>query len=226
MMIIAPSILSADFGAMRSQVQEAEQAGCRLLHVDVMDGHFVPNITMGPDMVAMLSQAVNVPLDVHLMIEEPERFLSVFYEAGLQRKGSILTVHYEACPHIHRVISQIHRLGDGKVLAGCALNPGTPVSVLRDLLPDLDLVLIMTVDPGFGGQAAIESCLDKVRQVKEMADKLGQTVLIEVDGGIKLDNLERVQDADIVVMGSAVFNERGAGANLQAIQKKLENLAL
>ena len=148
MMIIAPSILSADFGAMRSQVQEAEQAGCRLLHVDVMDGHFVPNITMGPDMVAMLSQAVNVPLDVHLMIEEPERFLSVFYEAGLQRKGSILTVHYEACPHIHRVISQIHRLGDGKVLAGCALNPGTPVSVLRDLLPDLDLVLIMTVDPG------------------------------------------------------------------------------
>ena len=133
MMIIAPSILSADFGAMRSQVQEAEQAAAACC-MSMLWTAFCANITVGPDMVAMLSQAVNVPLDVHLMIEEPERFLSVFYEAGLQRKGSILTVHYEACPHIHRVISQIHRLGDGKVLAGCALNPGTPVSVLRDLL--------------------------------------------------------------------------------------------
>lgn len=223
MAMIAPSILAADFGNMRAQVQSVVEGGCQLLHLDIMDGHFVPNITMGPAMVEMLRKAVDIPFDVHLMIEEPERYLQDFYQAGVRGKGDIITVHWEACPHIHRTIEKIHRLGPG-ILAGCALNPGTPVSVLEDVIDDLDMVLIMSVDPGFGGQAAIPSCLRKVHKVRKMAQEHSKQLLIEVDGGIKLSNMDQVKEADILVMGSAIFNEQGAKANMIEAQKQAETL--
>lgn len=221
MAIIAPSILAADFGSLRSDVQSVVSGGCRLLHLDIMDGHFVPNISMGPAIVQMLRQAVDIPFDIHLMIEEPERYLTEFYRSGADVKGSILTVHWEACPHIHRTIAAIHRLGPD-ILAGCALNPGTPVSVLEALIDELDMVLIMSVDPGFGGQTAIPSCLKKVKEVRAMAERHGKKLLIEVDGGIKLQNMQQVADADILVMGSAVFNEVGAERNMAEAQSQLD----
>lgn len=220
---IAPSILAADFGNLREEVKSVTAGGCKLLHLDIMDGHFVPNLTIGPDVVRMLRRAVEIDFDIHLMIEEPEKYLEAFYEAAGKQKGTIITVHLEACPHIHRTIETIHRLGPG-VLAGCAINPGTPVSMLEDLIDDLDMVLIMSVDPGFGGQAAIPSALRKVAKVRKMAEEHGKELLIEVDGGIKLQNMQKVADADILVMGSAIFNEKGARSNMEAAQRQLEEL--
>lgn len=222
--IIAPSILTADFGNLREEIQNVVAGGCRLLHLDVMDGRFVPNITFGPSMVKMLRGAVHIPFDVHLMIEEPERYLAEFYQAGANMPGSILCVHYEACPHIHRTIETIHRLGP-EVLAGCAINPGTPVSALEAVIDDLDMVLIMSVDPGFGGQAAIPACLRKIQAVREMADRHGKRLLIEVDGGIKLSNMEQAVGADILVMGSAVFDGNDAKANMAKAQARFEELS-
>ena len=222
--IIAPSILTADFGNMREEVQSVVAAGCQLLHLDIMDGRFVPNITFGPTMVQMLRRAVDIPFDVHLMIEEPERHIADFYNAGADTPGSIICVHYEACPHIHRTIEKIHRLGP-EIMAGCAINPGTPVSALEALIEALDMVLVMSVDPGFGGQAAIPSCLRKVKEVRAMAEKHGKKLLIEVDGGIKLQNMDQVVDADILVMGSAVFDGKDAKANMAQAQKQFEELS-
>ena len=222
--IIAPSILTADFGNLREEVQSVVAGGCKLLHLDVMDGRFVPNITFGPNMVKMLRAAVSIPFDVHLMIEEPEKYIEEFYRAGANTPGSIICVHYEACPHIHRTIEKIHRLG-ANVLAGCAINPGTPVSVLESMIDDLDMVLIMSVDPGFGGQAAIPACLRKVAEVREMAKRHEKQILIEVDGGIKLGNMAQVVDADILVMGSAVFDGKDAKTNMMQAQSKFEELS-
>ncbi|MCI8633049.1 MAG: ribulose-phosphate 3-epimerase [Lachnospiraceae bacterium] len=221
---IAPSILAADFGNMRGEVQSVAAGGCELLHLDIMDGHFVPNITMGPAMIRMLRSAVDIDFDIHLMIENPELYLSEFYEAA-KGKGTtnILTVHWETCPHIHRTIEKIHSLGDD-VLAGCAINPGTPVNVLEAVLEELDMVLLMSVDPGFGGQAMIPSVSRKIAELRRMAARLGKQILIEVDGGVKLANMMQVAEADILVMGSAIFNAAGAKDNMQQAKRQFKQL--
>jgi ribulose-phosphate 3-epimerase len=200
--LIAPSLLSCDFSRIGEEIRAVELAGADLLHVDVMDGHFVPNITIGPPVVAAMKRASSVPLDVHLMITEPDRYLESFATAG----AAILTVHSEACVHLHRTIQTIKRLG---CLAGVSLNPATPVEVLTDILSELDLVLIMSVNPGFGGQSFIPSSLEKIRRLKTMALRAGlDRLLIEVDGGVTRDNTKALRDAgtDILVAGNAVFS--------------------
>lgn len=197
---IAPSILSADFGRLGQQVAEAEAAGADYIHIDVMDGHFVPNMTIGPVIVEAVRRATGLPLDVHLMIESPERYLAGFCAAG----ADILTVHVETCPHLHRTVQQIKELG---CQAGVTLNPATSVASLEEILPYVDLVLVMSVNPGFGGQAFIEGILRKIRRVRAMLDELGSQAELEVDGGIGPETAPRVVDsgADVLVAGSAIF---------------------
>lgn len=221
--IVCPSILSADFGNVRQEVEGIAQ-NCQMLHLDIMDGHFVPNLTMGPAMVKMLRSSFDMPFDIHLMIDNPEDYLEKFADAGGSVEGSILTVHQEVCPHLHRTLEKIHRL-DKPYLAGCALNPGTPSSVLDAVFDQLDVVLIMTVDPGFGGQGMIESCLDKIGQVREMSRRHAHPVLIELDGGVKTSNLSKTNGADLLVMGSAIFSSKDpaeAGQNLIKAQRMLD----
>jgi len=196
---IAPSLLSADFAALGEAVAQVEEVA-DLLHFDVMDGRFVPNLTVGPLVVEAVRRRTRLPLDVHLMIESPERFLADFARAG----ATVLTVHAEACPHLHRTVQHIRELG---VRAGVALNPATPLEVLQHLLPELDLVLLMSVDPGFGGQHFIPFVLDKVADLRRRLDACGSTADLEVDGGIKLENCRDVAraGATILVAGSAVF---------------------
>ena len=197
-MKIAPSILSADFGALGEDIARVERAGADLLHVDVMDGRFVPNITIGPVVVAALRKRTRLPLDVHLMIVEPERYLADFARAG----ADALTVHAEACPHLNRTLAQIRELG---ARAGVALNPATPPEVLEYVLDDLDLVLVMSVNPGFGGQKFIPSAYAKVRQVRAMLGTRAADV--SVDGGVKLEHVRPLaeQGASVLVAGSAIF---------------------
>ena len=197
-MKIAPSILSADFGALGEDIARVESAGADLLHVDVMDGRFVPNITIGPVVVAAIRKRTRLPLDVHLMIVEPERYLADFARAG----ADSLTVHAEACPHLARTLAQIRELG---VRAGVALNPATPPDVLAYVLDDLDLVLIMSVNPGFGGQKFIPSAYAKVRQVRAMLG--ARSADVSVDGGVKLEHARPLaeQGASVLVAGSAIF---------------------
>lgn len=221
---ISPSILAADFGNIRQEVEAVVRAGCTLLHVDIMDGHFVPVITFGPAMVKALRKTVDIPFDMHLMVEDPESMLEDFAAADGMNPDSIIAVHQEVCPHLHRTIEKIHKLG---VKAGAVLNPGTPVSTLESVIRDLDMVLIMTVDPGFGGQACIESCLEKIVRVRELAKKAGSEVMIELDGGIKLTNMARAAGADLLVMGSAVFKNGDpdlAFKNFQEAQQQFEEL--
>ena len=212
---IAPSILSADFAELGRQVSEAEAAGADYIHIDVMDGHFVPNITVGPLVVRAVRGVTSLPLDVHLMIEEPERYLQSFCEAG----ATGLTVHVETCPHLHRTVQQIKELG---CRAGVTLNPSTPVVSLEEILPYVDLVLVMTVNPGFGGQSFIESSVPRIARVRAMLDQLGASAELEVDGGIDAHTAPLVvaAGADVLVAGSAVFNNAegisGAIAALRA----------
>ena len=185
---IAPSILSADFAQLGEQVKQAEAAGADYIHVDVMDGHFVPNITIGPLVVRALRPITDLPLDVHLMIEKPERYLADFAQAG----ANILTVHVETCPHLHRTIQQIKELG---VKAGVTLNPATSLNTLEEVLPEVDLVLIMSVNPGFGGQSYIQSSTAKIARLRSMLDAIGSKAEIEVDGGVNPKTIRQITEA-------------------------------
>jgi len=198
---LAPSILSADFARLGEQVVEAARAGADYIHIDVMDGHFVPQITVGARVVAAIRSWTDLPLDVHLMIEAPERQISQFADAG----ADIITIHIEACPHIHRAVQIIKGTG---VKAGVAVNPGTPVALLDEILPELDLALIMTVNPGFGGQTFIEDMVDKIAHLRADLDRKGLAAELEVDGGINAQVAPRVVPAGarVLVAGAAVFN--------------------
>jgi ribulose-phosphate 3-epimerase len=202
---IAPSLLSADFATLGAAVAAVERGGADLIHVDIMDGHFVPNLTMGPPVVKALHRVARVPLDVHLMIEEPDRYVEAFVEAGA---GSV-TVHAEACVHLHRTIQFIKSLG---AKAGVALNPATPVVALEQITGDVDYVLVMTVNPGFGGQTFIPRSESKIRQVRDLLRRDGSTAPIEVDGGIDTRTAPRVvaAGADILVAGQAIFGSPDA----------------
>jgi ribulose-phosphate 3-epimerase len=197
---IAPSILSADFSRLREEIKAVEAAGADWIHVDVMDGHFVPNITVGPIVVEAVRKVTSLPLDVHLMIENADQYVEDFIKAG----SDYLVVHTEACAHLQRTLTHIHELG---CKAGVSLNPATPLSALDHILPDLDLVLLMSVNPGFGGQSFIPQVLDKIRNLRAILDGLDREVLLEVDGGIKVGNIGEVAraGADAFVAGSAVF---------------------
>lgn len=210
---IAPSILSADFARLADEVAAVERAGADLLHIDVMDGHFVPNLTIGPPIVESLRKVTKLPLDVHLMITNADAFIPEFARAG----ANYLTVHVEACPHLHRTIQSIKELG---VKAGVTLNPATPVHSLQEILADVDLVLIMSVNPGFGGQKFIASCLAKVKAVRQMLDRIGSHALLEVDGGVKAENAAQVLEAgaDVLVAGSAIFSGPDYAASITALR--------
>lgn len=204
---ILPSILSADFRCLGQQVAEVEQAGADRIHIDVMDGRFVPNITVGPLVIEAIRQSTGLPLDVHLMIVEPERYLDDFAAAG----ADVILVHQEACPHLHRTIEQIKSLGRQ---AGVVLNPATPLTTLEEVLPVVDQILIMSVNPGFGGQRFIAESTDKVRRLHDLLDERGSSAAIEVDGGI--DSITALQvaaaGAKLLVAGSAIFNAPGGPA--------------
>ena len=198
---IAPSILSADFAALGDAIAAAERGGADLIHVDVMDGHFVPNITIGVPVVKSLKRIATVPLDVHLMIEEPDRYIDAFAEAG----AAMISVHVEALRHLHRTVHAIKKLG---AKAGVALNPATPVTALTEMAADVDYVLVMSVNPGFGGQTFIPRSESKVREVRALLDRAGNRAPVEIDGGIDQHNVARVvaAGASIIVAGSAVFH--------------------
>ncbi|HEY7057532.1 MAG TPA: ribulose-phosphate 3-epimerase [Vicinamibacterales bacterium] len=202
---IVPSLLSADFAALGSEIAAVERGGADMIHVDIMDGHFVPNLTMGPPVVKSLRRVAHVPLDVHLMIEEPDRYVEAFVEAG----ASCVTVHAEAAVHLHRTIQLIKSLG---AKAGVALNPATPVVALEEIAGDLDYVLVMTVNPGFGGQTFIPRSESKVRMVRDLLRLNGSTAPIEVDGGIDTSTAPRIvaAGADILVAGQAIFGSPDA----------------
>lgn len=201
-MKLAPSILSADFARLLEDVRKVEKAGCEYLHIDVMDGHFVPNITIGPLVVKSLKKEnINMVFDAHLMIENPDSYIPAFAEAGCD----IITVHQEACTHLHRTIQNIK---SHNMKAGVVLNPATPVETLKYIIQDLDMVLIMSVNPGFGGQSFIEPMIEKIKEVKQLIDSRNLKVDIQVDGGINPKNVAKVVQAgaNIVVAGSAIFN--------------------
>ncbi|MGI6748653.1 MAG: ribulose-phosphate 3-epimerase [Anaerovoracaceae bacterium] len=197
---LAPSILSADFSKLGEQVSLIEKAGAHIIHVDVMDGHFVPNISFGATVMKSLLGKTKLPFDVHLMIENPDQYMEDFVTDNTE----FITVHAEACPHLHRSIQHIKSLG---VKAGVSLNPASPVSLLEYIIEDLDLVLLMSVNPGFGGQKFIPFSLDKIKELKDMKDKRNPRLKIEIDGGINLDNVKTVLDAgvEIIVAGSSIF---------------------
>ena len=203
MLELSPSLLSADFTNLKSDIEILDKSGVKYLHLDVMDGMFVPNISFGPMIIKQLRPLTNMVFDVHLMIEDPDRYVQSFKDAG----ADILTVHYEACKHLHRTISYIKSLG---MKAGVSLNPATNIDVLDYVLEDLDLVLVMSVNPGFGGQSFIPSALDKIKNLKEKIKERNLNVIVEVDGGVKTTNVKDVVEAgaDLIVSGSDVFADK------------------
>jgi ribulose-phosphate 3-epimerase len=200
---IAPSILSADFAHLADEIRAVEEAGADIIHVDVMDGHFVPNFTIGPPIVAAIKKVARRPLDVHLMMTNPDDYIPEFIEAG----SDYLTVHVETCPHLHRTIQSIKEKG---IKAGVTLNPATPISSVEPILSEVDLLLVMSVNPGFGGQKFIPSVMDKIKAARKMIDARGLKVELEVDGGLKVDNVGVISlaGADIFVAGSAIFGSK------------------
>lgn len=213
MVKIAPSILTADFAHLAKEVERLETGGADLLHVDVMDGHFVPNLTIGPPVIKALRAVTRLPLDVHLMVDEPGALLPAFIDAGSDN----LTVHVEACRHLHRTIQSIKEAG---VQASVVLNPATPLQMLHEILPDVHMVLLMSVNPGFGGQRFIPSTLDKIRALKQEITARHLDVAIEVDGGVKIDNARMIREAgaDVLVVGTAIFDQQDYGQAIRALR--------
>jgi ribulose-phosphate 3-epimerase len=215
-MKIAPSILSANFAELGNEIKDVEKGGADYIHVDVMDGHFVPNITLGPMIVKAIRPLTTLPLDVHLMIENPSQYIEAFADAG----ADYITVHVEADPHLHRTIQMIKGKG---VKAGVVLNPGTPAESIRPVLQDVDMVLLMTVNPGFGGQSFIPSVVPKIKQIREWANEVNPSLEIEVDGGINPETAAVCAEAgaDVFVAGSAIYNKRDRGAAIEELKKSL-----
>jgi ribulose-phosphate 3-epimerase len=213
---IAPSILSADFSRLGEEVREVEKAGADVIHVDVMDGHFVPNITIGPLVVQGLKKLTSLPLDVHLMIEEPQRYIEAFAQAG----SGWVTVHAEVCPHLKRMVKRIRQL---KVRPGIVLKPATPLKTLFPVLDDIDLVLLMSVNPGFGGQSFIPSSLKKIERLRKIVDQNGCPLEIEVDGGVKIENIGEVSraGADIFVLGTGIFKTKDYEETIRKLRKEI-----
>ena len=218
MIRIAPSILSANFVRLEEDIKAAEHAGAHMLHIDVMDGHFVPNITIGYSVVEAIRKITRLPLDVHLMIENPDAFVKEFADAG----ADFLTVHAEASIHLHRTVQFIKQNG---MKAGVSINPATPVLLLENILSEIDLVLLMSVNPGFGGQDFIPFTLEKIKAVKKMLSRAGEAPLIEVDGGVKIENAKKIADAgaDILVMGSAFFKSDDYAKTMETLNEILGN---
>lgn len=215
---ISPSLLSADFAYLSDEIKKIEAGGADYLHLDVMDGNFVPNITFGPPVIKSLKKITSIPFDVHLMIDKPERYIKDFVDAG----ADILTVHGEASTHLHRTIQEIKSYG---IKAGVSLNPATPLSSLEYVLDELDLILIMSVNPGFGGQKFIKSALDKISKTRKLIDEKNLDILIEVDGGVKLDNALELSNlgVDILVAGSAIFGADDVTQTTKDFKKLFEN---
>lgn len=218
MIQIAPSILSADFSRLEQEIIKVETAGADLIHIDIMDGHFVPNLTFGPPVVKAIRKVTNLPFDVHLMVEKPVEYITPFAEAG----ANILTVHVEATTHLHRVIQTIK---EHHIQAGVSLNPATPLCLIEEILNDVDLVLIMSVNPGFGGQTFIPSALKKIRQLKTMLSRAHSQALIEVDGGVTIENASELKaaGADILVAGSAIYGAVDCQAAITSLKNHLPN---
>jgi len=213
---IAPSILSADFAHLAEEILRVTEAGADMIHVDVMDGHFVPNFTIGPPIVKAIRKVTQLPLDVHLMMTNPDDFIDEFIKAG----SNYITVHVETCPHLHRTIQSIKEEG---VKAGVTLNPATPLSSVEEILGEVDLLLIMSVNPGFGGQSFIPSSLEKLRRARKMIDARGAKVELEVDGGVKVENIVSMAEAgaDIFVSGSAIFHSKDYKETIQKMRSAI-----
>ena len=218
--VVAPSILSADFARLGSEIKDVEAGGAGLIHVDVMDGHFVPNLTIGPLVAAAVRKVTQLPVDCHLMIADPDRYLEAFAAAG----ADMISVHVEAARHLHRTVKAIQAL---KVKAGVVLNPATPLTSLEEILPEVDFVLLMSVNPGFGGQKLIPSVLDKTRRLKEWILREGLPTRLEIDGGVDLANLDAVAatGVDMIVAGNAVFGGGDPRGATQAMVRRLAVLA-
>lgn len=211
--LVAPSILTADFSCLKNEIYKINNSEADWVHIDVMDGVFVPNITFGFHLIKTIKKLVSKPLDVHLMIVEPHKFLNEFFEAG----ADVLTVHYEACKHLHRTVQVIKNMG---MKPGVSLNPYTPVDLLEEILPELDLVLIMTVNPGYGGQKFIESSYEKIGRLVKLREKTGSKALIEVDGGVNLSNAKKLVETgvDVLVAGNTVFSSDNPSETIYALK--------
>lgn len=211
--MLAPSILSADFSKLGEEIKAVEKAGVDLIHIDIMDGHFVPNLTIGPAVVKSIRKITSLPFSVHLMIDNPEKFIKSFAEAG----GDFITVHVEVCKDLAKTIKDIKSLGKK---AGVAINPDTDISKLKLIYPTVDLILVMSVNPGFGGQEYIPHTLDKIREIKKEREKLGLKFLIEVDGGVKIENIDKFSSAgaDIIVSGSGIFHQKDYATTIKKMR--------